>query len=338
MNEKFPSAGLDEDSEDERSLRDLLREAGSRDVPSSDVMNEVRQVVHGEWRELVGQRQRRRRFVGFSAAAGIAVAVVAVTLVFQMGSKTGEPVATVARVDGVLQAAAEGSDEWRPVVQGATVTSGSMLRTDEGTRAALALPNGVSMRIAAGTLVELKSPARVALDSGALYVDAKHDAAAPAADQALVIETMYGAVRHLGTQYQVRTMRSGIEVSVREGRVEIARQSDTYVGAAGERMTVGTGGVSERDRISTQDPRWQWATSIAPVFDIERQPLSRFLDWVARETGKPVAYATTELQASAGQLILRGSISNLPPEQALAAVLATTPFKHSETEAAILIH
>ncbi len=337
MNERIPTAGMDEDSEDDRSLRELLREAGARDVPSVDMMNEVRQVVQGEWRELVEQRQRRRRFVGFSAAAGIAAAVVAVTLVFQMGANTGEPVATVARVDGVLQAAAGGSDEWHPVVQGATVASGSMLRTDEGTRVALTLPNGVSMRIAAGTLIELKSPERVALDSGALYVDANHGADAPT-DQAPVIETLYGAVRHLGTQYEVRTMRSGIEVSVREGRVEIAGQGDTYVGAAGERMTIGNQGVSERNRISTQDPRWQWATSIAPVFDIERQPLSRFLEWVARETGKPVAYATPDLRASAGQLILRGSINNLPPEQALAAVLATTPFKHSETEAAILIH
>ncbi|HEY5810959.1 MAG TPA: hypothetical protein VIT67_23510, partial [Povalibacter sp.] len=80
-----------------------------------------------------------------------------------------------------------------------------------------------------------------------------------------------------------------------------------------------------------------WATNIAPVFDIERQPLSEFLEWVARETGKQLVYATPEVRARAEQLILRGSVSNLPPEQAFAAVLATTPFTHLDTASEIRI-
>jgi hypothetical protein len=37
-------------------------------------------------------------------------------------------------------------------------------------------------------------------------------------------------------------------------------------------------------------------------------------------------------------VILRGSAGDLAPEQALAAVLATTSFVHTETDSAIEIH
>ena len=95
--------------------------------------------------------------------------------------------------------------------------------------------------------------------------------------------------------------------------------------------------MTGRAAVSPQDARWQWATSIAPVFEIERQPLSQFLDWVARETGKHLEYADDEVRARAEQLILRGSVRDLAPEQALAAVLATTPFTQTQSPSAIRI-
>ncbi|HEY6643805.1 FecR domain-containing protein [Povalibacter sp.] len=320
--------------DDETSVRDLLRAAGARELPPDNVINDARQAVYREWRQLVRQR-RRGRIVRYGIAASLAAGIVAAILIFQPGQRFGEPIATVARVEGTLQMTISGGgDEWHPVTPGTPLPRGAMLRTDESTRAALLVGAGVSVRVDSDSLVELRGEDRIVLDSGALYVDSGSDAAAA---QPLVIDTLFGSVRHVGTQYELRTLGGGIAVSVREGRIEVERAGQVYAGTAGERLMIPRQGDIEREAISTQDPRWQWATGIAPVFAIDRRSLSEFLEWMARETGKRIVYASPEVQARAEQLILRGSVSNLPPEQALAAVLATTPFTRTQTDDSIRI-
>lgn len=330
MNERHDP--IDNDSDE--SIRELLRAAGTRDLPPADVMNEVRQAVHAEWRAVVNQKRRRSRFVAFGAAASVAVAAIAATVVLRLTPATAEPVAQVARVAGSLQIALDDADRWRVVKVGESLNAGALLRTDAGTRVALDFGHGLSVRIDDGSMVELKSARQLELESGAVYVDAAPQNEAQS--QPLVIETLLGSVRHLGTQYQVRTQRDGIDVSVREGRIEISGKQGLIQATAGEQLVL-TADKLERSTIAATDPRWEWASDIAPVFDIERQPLAAFLDWAARETGKHLVYATPEVSERAATLILRGSVRNLPPEQALNAVLATTPFKHSDDATQIRI-
>ncbi|MFL6578557.1 MAG: FecR domain-containing protein [Povalibacter sp.] len=336
MSERSDMHKLDDDNEE--SLGQLLREAGARDLPSAEMMQDVRRAVHAEWQAVVAQRRRRNWYVGSGIAASIAAAAVATTIGLKLVSSPGLPVASVARIDGALQVTTDGGDEWHAVKVGETLTEGAMLRTDESTRVALDFGNGVSVRVNSGTLLELKAPHRVELENGALYLDAVPQSSLQARNaQELSVETLYGNVRHLGTQYELRTVRSGIELSVREGQVEIVKADRRFEAGAGEQLALAGDGNVNRTKISAQDARWQWATDIAPVFDIERQPLSRFLEWVARETGKKITYASPDIQARAEQMILRGSVSNLPPDQALAAVLATTPFKHRDSGSEIEI-
>jgi ferric-dicitrate binding protein FerR (iron transport regulator) len=334
MNERHDP--IDNDADDE-SIRQLLREAGTRDLPPAHVMNEVRQAVHAEWREVVKAKRRRSRFVGYGIAASVAIAAIAATLALRLMTATAEPVAQVARVDGALQVALDGAERWRVVKVGERLNVGALLRTDAGTRAALDFGHGVSVRIDDGSLIELKSAQQLALESGAVYVDAVPQSdPQQAPPPSLAIETLYGSVRHLGTQYQVRTQRDGLEISVREGRIEIAGQRGLIQAGAGEQLVL-TNDRLDRSAIAATDPRWEWASDIAPVFDIERQPLASFLDWVARETGKHIVYATPEASQRAATLILRGSVRNLPPDQALNAVLATTPFRHLDDATQIRI-
>jgi len=324
----------DDDVANDEALSDLLREVGARGLPTQDAMNEVRQAVHAQWRELVDERRRRNRKLAYGVAASIAVAVLAVAFSLRFTSALPVQVASVTRIDGALQVDHGGRGEWRTVTVGENLSTGDVLRTDDGTRAALELGRGVSVRLDVGSLVQLAGQSRVVLDHGGIYVDAVPQVPVP---QPLVIETAYGAVHHLGTQYQVRTERDSIEVSVREGRVEIVSAAGTHHGVAGEQLVIPRDGAISRTTISPHDMDWQWAARMAPAFDIDRQPLASFLSWIARETGKELVYATSEVQMRAEQLILRGSVNDLAPEQALAAVLATTPLKYSETAAAIEI-
>ena len=68
--------------------------------------------------------------------------------------------------------------------------------------------------------------------------------------------------------------------------------------------------------------------ALASAPDIDNQPLTVLLAWVARETGVPVRYATPAIERKASATILHGSIRRLEPLQALAVMLATTDLRH----------
>lgn len=334
MNEQSRNGESGQSDRDEQGIEQLLRGVGKRDLPSDRVTEQVRQAVHAEWREIVEQRQRRNRFLSYATAAGVAAVVLAVALSLRFNSVGASPVASVVRVEGALQVDPAGSGDWRVLAAGAHVSTGDTLRTDAGTHAALDFGHGVSIRVDAGSLLEIAAADRVVLDRGTVYVDADPRVAE---EQALVIGTAYGSVHHLGTQYSVSTTRAGIALSVREGRVEITRESGTHVAEAGEHLEIRGSGEVMRSSIAPQDARWQWATRIAPAFSIDHQPLTSFLAWVGRETGKAVRYASDDVKAQAAGVVLRGSAGDLAPEQALTAVLATTTFVHTETDSAIEI-
>jgi ferric-dicitrate binding protein FerR (iron transport regulator) len=235
-------------------------------------------------------------------------------------------VANVVRVEGQPQIEFAGIQH--PVQAGDPLQTGARLRTVDA-RVALQVGSSrtVSLRIDAGSQVLFKAPDIVELQTGALYIDAS----AVAPSMPFIVQTAAGAVRHVGTQYQVRSVTgrmNGIEVSIREGRVEITGNFGTNTGIAGERIAVSTAGDIERSVLSPYDASWQWATRIAPPFDIANRSLSAFLEWVARETGRELAYDSPAVQRAAAGLELFGSIAGLDPDTALSAVLSTTKFRH----------
>ncbi len=310
----------DQSELDDASIEALLRQVGGREEPDAGVMREVRNAVHAEWQAAVRARARQRQTIGFAIAAGVACA--AAVAVFTLRSVAPEvvPVATIARIDGHLQVVGDHAYAGRA---GEHVSSGSTLRTDAATRAALEFGRGVSVRVDANSTVRLAAADRLVLEQGALYVDARtvHNGGH---DDTLKIETTAGAVRHLGTQYQVRTLDADIVVSVREGRVEVTGDHGTNIGDAGERLRVSADGNVQRSHVSAQDDSWNWAEAATPGFEIADQPLAAFLAWVARETGRKLSYDDPRAEALAQRVRLRGSIAGLSADAALAAVLPTT--------------
>ncbi len=149
----------------------------------------------------------------------------------------------------------------------------------------------------------------------------------PSRVTSFTVQTPAGSVRHVGTQYQVRSQSDGIAVDVREGTVLIEHESGSSLGSSGESVRVTRRGEISRTALSPQDPSWAWAAATAPPFDIENQTLSAFLEWLARETGRRVVYATPQAQDAARSVRLRGSIDGLDLESALGAVLSTTQLR-----------
>jgi ferric-dicitrate binding protein FerR (iron transport regulator) len=306
-------------------IAELLRHAGARVEPPADMMREVQAAVHAEWQQVVEARQRRRRTFAWAAAAAVGALAIGATITLQRSDLRQQPIATLQRADGEIFVAADGA-HWNRLHDGQPIAVGDSVRSEA--RAALRFDNGVALRIDRGTVLQVKAADRLALNVGAVYVDSPPDGSTGT----LVIDTHSGSVRHIGTQYLVRTHLNGIDVSVREGRVVVEHATNSNTAAAGERLALSKQGVVERSAISASDAQWLWASEIAPPFVIENQPLSTFLAWAARETGRTLVYESTLAQSTAAGVILHGSIEGLAPDVALATVLMTTSLQRKASD------
>jgi ferric-dicitrate binding protein FerR (iron transport regulator) len=309
---------------DDAEIATLLRGAGTRIDPPADMARAVQAAVHAEWQQVVATRQRRRMFV-WAAAASIGAVAIGSIVAVRFLNETGQPIATLQRTDGDVFIRSQ--DTWVRVAAGQRVAVGEGVRS-EG-RAALEFDNGLAVRLDRGTAFELETSERLALRTGAVYVDANPKRA----HGAFIVSTHAGDVRHLGTQYVVRMHVDGIEVSVREGRVSIDNDAGSTAASAGERVEVSLRGEVRRGSIAPTAEQWRWASEVAPSFVIENASLAAFLDWIARETGRALVYESPQAQAAAATVTLHGSIAELAPDVALTAVLATTPLRRDETKA-----
>ena len=321
------TVSTDPESND-NSLEELLREVGARDEPSADAMRDVRAAVHAEWQAMVDERRRQRRSMAWRIAASLVLAVLIATFARRFIEPEPVQVASIANIDGRMTYVADDSDA-RAGTVGQAVLVGETIQTDDSSRAALSFPSGLSLRVDHGTRFTVAANDRIELTSGALYIDAP---SANASHDSLTISTPAGSVRHVGTQYEVRTHADSIQVSVREGRVLVtATNGSNNTGEAGQMLRLSGTGEITRSTLAATDPQWQWTLEAAPVFDIDNQTLSSFLQWIARETGRRVVYSSPQAEAAAGEVKLRGSIAGLDADSALAAVLSTTQLRRYRT-------
>lgn len=326
---------------EEASLAALLRDVGPRAEPPAQVARQVRAAVEAEWRAVVAARQPKvhptarplaRRWPVLALAASIAVAAIGAWFALPLLNPPAMPLATLSRVDGAVEAGS-GSD-WQPVAVRQTLTAGQGLVTGPQGRAAVKLRDGITLRLDTDTRVALLTPERIVVRRGAVYLDAGPRSAT--ADP-LVIESRYGSTRHLGTQYEVRIAPDAMVVSVREGLVEVSGTGLATQAKAGEQLLLKANGSMQRETIERTAALWDWTQEVTPPFAIEQRTLPDFLDWVSRETGRHLEYASPQLQSSAAGIVLRGSVAGLRPDAALAAVMATTPLDYTADRSLITI-
>jgi ferric-dicitrate binding protein FerR (iron transport regulator) len=173
-----------------------------------------------------------------------------------------------------------------------------------------------------GTRLAFTATDEIRLERGTLYVDAGPDAVAAGR---LAVVTPTGSVRHVGTQYEVRVLESGLRLRVREGRVEWRSNAGRIERSlGGEQLIIGRDGRVERQSATRYGESWDWISAATPAIAIEGRPLGEFLAWAARELGRELQYSSPAVAGEAAGVILHGSIAGLTPAQALDTVLATT--------------
>lgn len=287
-------------------IESLLKLAGERDQPSPVALERARAAARASWQrglnheDAAGEGVAPRRRFNVSWAIAAALAAVAAALWLWSPRQLPVDVARVAALQG--QARLESG---QPVALGTVLRNGEVLTTADG-RMALAVGDALSLRLDRDTRLRLDDAGQVTLLDGALYVDS----GGLNAHTALRIRTPAGAVRHVGTQFQVRVGGGHTRVQVREGRVVLLQDDGASVdlGAGDSADVAGTRVRVEHDQPS-HGPDWEWAATTAPAFDIENRPLSEFLAWLAREHGWQLRYADAATQSQAQDIRLHGSMA-----------------------------
>lgn len=312
-------------SDDNDSVARLIQLAGPRPAIPADVRQRVHTAVRREWQTAYEKRRRAVRWgMPFALAATV---LVAAFLVLRAPEVAITPVATVVLVgDGA-------GDTSTGLTPGEVVYAGTALVTgDHGV--ALALNNGLSVRLDVGTTVTFDSIKSIVLEEGRLYADtgpAIYD------DRSITVRTSVGSATDVGTQFAVALDGDDMRVAVREGRVDVTAGRDAWTARAGELLTINPGSGATFDSVSLHDDSWDWASSLAPAFDIENRSLLDLLKWAARETGRELVFESEEVRIAAMRTTLSGSIEDFTPMEVIGAVMPTTRFGWRVEDSRILV-
>lgn len=330
------SITADETQRDTEMLIALIRGAGRREQPPEPARQMALAVALEAWRAKTAHL-RRRSAARWTAAAAIAAGAAGLTLYALLPRVAMQvpatPVATLERGVGLVEAQLEDGG-WQALGEDAALLKGTRLRTGAGARAALRLAGGASLRLAEDTEVTLASPPLLELVAGRAYVDSGGGGISSRVE----IVTSIANATDIGTQFEVSLSHDRYRLRVREGRVLLRHGHARTESAAGDELTIGPASVLERRSVPVMGDEWRWVESIATAPDVNDQPVTELLDWVARETGRPIRFKDAEVERRAASTILHGSIRNLAPLDALSLMLATTDLDYVElTDGTLLI-
>ncbi len=302
--------------QDRDFLGRIIRAAGRREAAPNEIRDRVFAAASAT---LEARLQIHRQRTTWRAAAAAAVVLAAVGI--GLGTWRNGPALPVAVSDQFVGEATfrgRDSDPWASLVRDRKLLTGSQVRTGRGGRVGLILAQGASLRLDELTEVRLAGPTRVEVLAGTVYVDSR------AAGEAIQVVTPIAVTRDVGTQFEVRYRDREQRVRVREGTVVMRLGNQEYRSGAGEQLLVSPAGDVQRAVIAADDASWEWVQLVVRTPDIENRPLSELLEWVARETGRPMLYESPAVRALTETTILHGSIRNLAPLPAARTVLATT--------------
>jgi ferric-dicitrate binding protein FerR (iron transport regulator) len=331
-------------ADDDASLANLMKLAGERPEVPLSVESRVYHRVQQEWRsatvepsadkvyEKVHKSWRRNTLRGamlrWIVPAGVA-ATVAITmiLVSQPDPVPLRVAATVSRVVGSGPISSVYS-------QGAPVHAGEVISTGSDEGLSLLLARSESLRIDENTRIRVDAADRFTLLAGRVYADTGQFVYR---NGGLKIDTKFGVVTDVGTQFSVAAFDQSLDVAVREGRVDVRGQSDTYAARMGERLTLVQGEGASVTDLDTHAAYWDWVVDLTPTFDMTNKSLLDFLKWAARETGRELQFESNESRMFAMRTDVHSSADGLTPDEALEAVLATTTVRYRIEDDKIMI-
>jgi hypothetical protein len=311
-------------NEADDALSKLIREAGPPPGPDAATLARLRAHAQAEWRASVARRRRAERTRTWAIAASL---VLALAIMLPLALRDGTPAVPVAHLvpdaSGRSDAAIERGSRAARALPADALTTGDVLAAERRAVALRLDGSPAALRIDAGSRLRWRGAREVELLAGRMYVDS-HDASGA---DAFTIVVGDARVRHVGTQYVTVREGDAARVLVREGRVRIDLAGGEAEIGRGEAAAFATaGGAIRSGAASLTGADWAWAEALAPRVLLEGRDLRGVLLELARETGRPLRFATTEAEQQALETILHGPALDVPPAEALRTLLATSGF------------
>ena len=278
---------------------ELLGKSPPRPNPPAEDEVLIRAAVHAEWRNVTAGNVRRHRITTFALAASVVLAV------FATFSLLRDPVVDI----GDLQMASvdkqfgEININSRMAYAGqlTAIEGGDLVETGSGSGLALGWHDGGSLRLDENTAVVFEAANQIYLQNGRVYFDSQND---PLSSQAttsgaanLSIRTDHGMVRHLGTQYMTAVAADELVISVREGMVSIDGNVTARASAGQQFAISASGSLTINDTNGVED--WEWIEKSTPAVNLDGRSVSEALEWVSRESGRTIQYASAEAESLA---------------------------------------
>lgn len=304
-------------------LAELVAAAGRRCEPSRNEYERTLAAATLSWQRSLHAR-RRRRALAFAATL-TAVAIALATLLHRSAIPIPVIIGRAVIVHGDVTFRTSSREGWHSLRSGGELPAGSELRTGPTAGLALNLINGLSARLDEHSSVAMDSDREFRLMSGGVYVDTRGGAASGT----LRIDTALGTVTDVGTAFETRVENGSVRVRVRDGVVRFdAIGAAPQFQAAGDEFEIDPRGTVRRRHCDPGSDVWSWASTLAPLPEVEGQPLLKFLAWVAHETGRRVRFEAPDVERQAGQVTLHGTLRDLTPLQALDVMLSTTDLEY----------
>ncbi len=297
--------------QDDMKLARVLRAAGPREEPDAAMRGRVYAATLTAFEAMPETRPRERVWYPWAAAAGVALTVL-IGLASGVLPTGTAPVAELVHASG-------GSE--RP---GRWLEAEAEVATGAGELITLELASGVLLTLDAMTRVQVHARDQVSLREGRLYVDA--------ARGRVRLLTPHVQIVDIGTIYQVRSDRSGTEVSMREGMAELAfaaREATLHAAdGRGEVLHVGPqGDVLARREVATTASDWHWRNPGRAPLALEGLNVREYLVWLARDTGRTLQFASRAVEQEAAMETLFADANRYADVLELADVLETTSFE-----------
>jgi ferric-dicitrate binding protein FerR (iron transport regulator) len=305
----------------EEQIAALLQMAGPRPRISEEARNRVWKAVHGEWQQHNVTRSRAR-VMGWSAASLAAAAAIVFVIVRRGDVQPSTPVmpaqlvAVARKIDGgvIAKTLAEAGAPHLLDID-TPVHAGDTVETSTGATAAFDWSGG-SLRVAENTRFRFDTPRTLTLTRGTIYF-----ASAPGS-RSVEVRTPFGVIHDIGTQFEVRMAEDAVRIRVREGRIDLSRQSAHHTADAGTELFARSEGDVKRSSIPRSGADWDWVTRAAPPMSLNGN-VQQLLGQITREKG--LSLLVTD--QSIASMTMRGNVP-LGPDEALDAVAAASGLRY----------
>ena len=314
----------------------LLRAGGGRKEPPSAMRDRVYAATETAWRELpdepVGDGATsttgpRFGWQALSAAAGLMLAVgVALYAVVLSPGKVATDDAVGRIVFAPRGVEVNGQDRGEDV----TLRTGDRLLVPGDGHVSLRLRGGAKLALAPTSRLQMEADSSVHLLSGKAYFDVQGQEAS------VRVHTPHMQLVDIGTQFLVEVTGNDTTVAVREGQVEITAGSDQLLGAAqegrGDLMTFAGTRLVSRETVEATGAYWHWARGARPPLSLAGTTVFDYLSWLARDTGREIAYASRSVELLARGEQLRDIGADIDSDDVpVDEVLETTRFVIADT-------